>query len=387
LIAAFAGTLVLVAAQRGKRLRLAAVTAVGIAAAGVLVFTARSSYSFTDRATDYRRANLEHHWHLFLDRPLLGHGIADGSISAVRAAHNTLLSIANAGGLVLLLLWIVAWILLPLAAARDRGKRLSTASVGAAAMVAVVIGWNTTGSEVLMYDPPTNLLPLVLAGALIARPQPLPRLRGGLAAVPVGAGLVAALILVVLSATEVISRPATAQAMSRDLRARAVVASQQLAFSSCGDCGVASIREKGSGLVEARFTRRAPTMPGDCIFIAPSAYRPSPSAGLPPGVSWSQCTAPTASRERSTEAWLTPTTVARSIRARARASVSHWLARRCATSCAIESLEPLTPFIWSVRTSGSLQPSRCFDVILGKRPSPGTGYDVIGRASVSCAVS
>ncbi len=98
LIATFAGTLVLVAAHRGKRLRLAAVTAVGIAAAVVLVFSARSSYSFTDRATDYRRANLEHHWHLFLDRPVLGHGISHGSISAVRAAHNTLLSIANAGG-------------------------------------------------------------------------------------------------------------------------------------------------------------------------------------------------------------------------------------------------------------------------------------------------
>jgi hypothetical protein len=384
LIATFAGALVLIATQKSRRLRLAEVTAVGIAAAAALIFSSRT-YSFTDRATTYRRANLELHWHLFLDRPLLGHGIAFESISAVRAAHNTLLSIADAGGAILLLLWIAALIVLPLVAGLDREKRLSTAPVGVAAIVAVFIGWNTTGSEVLMYDPPTNLLPLMLAGALVARPQPLGRLRGGRAAIPAGVAVVAAMVLALLSATGVVSGGASARAMSDGQRARVLVAAQQMAFSSCGDCGISSIREVAPGLAEARFTRRTPAMPSECIFIAPGAYQPTPLGFLPPGVSWGQCAAAGTSDDRSTEAWLSPPTVTPSMRVRARASVRRWLGTRCATSCTIASLDALTPFVWRVRSSGSLAPSRCFVLFLDGSRSLGTGYDVLGRASVSCA--
>jgi hypothetical protein len=167
--------------------------------------------------------------------------------------------------------------------------------------------------------------------------------------------------------------------MAADLRARALVASQEMAFSSCGGCQVASLREVTPNLVETRFARRTRGMPSQCIFIAPKAYRPMRPGILPPGVSWGECDAPSAPLEQSSKEWLRSPIVGLATRRRARTTVAQWLADRCTTRCSIAALEPLTPAIWKVRTAGPLTPSPCFYLIFGTAPAASE------RASVSCA--
>jgi hypothetical protein len=395
LIAAVIGGALLVAMQQTTRVRIAGLTAIGAAAAAYAIFS-RRSYSFGDAATTYRRENLRHHWNLFLDRPFFGHGISDGSIDAVRAAHNTLLSVADAGGAVLLALWIATWIAIPLAAFLDRRARYATASIGLAATAAVIVGWNTTGSEVLLYDPPTNLLPLMLAVALVGPValESLPARVGGrlrvsaetAAEITAAAGVLVVAIVAVSSATGITGRAGATREMAGDLRARAVVASQEIAFSSCGDCKVVSLRAVTQDLAEAKFDRQTSNMPSRCIYVAPRTYRPTRPGLLAQGVAWEQCR--TAGSEPMPPGdWLSSPNVNSGTRLGARASITEWLATRCARSCKIGSLEPLNATIWKVRTrSRTLAPSHCFYVIFDEQPSLGTVPQAFGRASVSCAV-
>jgi hypothetical protein len=394
-IAAVVGGVVLAATQKGRHFRIGALTAIGAAAAAYAVL-ARRSFSFSDVATTYRRENLQYHWDLFVQRPSFGHGISETSIDAVRAAHNTLLSIADAGGAVLLTLWIAVWIVLPLTALLDRRRRFATASVGLAATAAVIVGWSTTGSEVLLYDPPTNLLPLMLAVALVG-PAAFESLPGRASASPhrsrnaaagiafAAAGLIAVLVAL-SSAAGIIGRSGSPPVMTADLRARAIAASQALAFSSCGHCRVASLRAVTSELAEATFTPPPSNLPGQCLFIAPRSYRPVTPGLPPPGVSWQRCRATGAEVARSTRDWLASQRVSTAARRRARLSVSRWLATRCTRSC-LGTIDPLTATVWKVRTrSGSLVPSPCFYAIFDRRSPLATLPQTFGRAFVSCAV-
>ena len=390
LIATLLGALALLAMNGKARSRVLPVGVVIAAAGAYAVFSQRSP--FTDQAVSYRWQNLEQHWGFFLERPLLGHGLSYESIGFVRAAHNTILAVANAGGVVLFALWVAAWVLLPLAAFLDRRRRLGTAFVGLAAVGAVIVGWSTTGSEVLLYDPPTNLLPLMLGVVLIGpnvRPrwlvrgshQPQSGSRRGASALLLTTGVVVATIVATLSWTGSVRGSAPVRTMPAELRALAVVASEGMALSSCGDCRVTSIREVAPELVEARFSRRTANMPSQCIFISPRAYRPRPPGLLPPGVAWGQCAAERVGATVEPSEWLDGAAPRPETRVDAQEVASDWLRRRCTATCAIGSVDPVTPRVWKVRTTGALEPSRCFYLVTDQRSSvPNT------QTSVSCAL-
>ena len=146
--------------------RVMAVALVTVALAGVVALFALTSdrpLSLGDDATDLREAELERHWQLFLDRPAYGYGLSDEAVAFSTGAHNTVLAFANAAGIGAALLWLTAWFA-PVA----RGMRSHTfqAAVAAAVLTCALVGWFTTGTEPLIYTPPTNLLPLLLGVGL-----------------------------------------------------------------------------------------------------------------------------------------------------------------------------------------------------------------------------
>jgi hypothetical protein len=146
-----------------RRLRIV----VGIAVAGALtayLVLSDRSLTFGDKATSFRRLNLEHHWDLFTGAPIFGYGVSEPSLNAIREAHNTLLAVANAAGALGLALWLAAW-LVPVGVSLLRGVSTEI-GVAASTTLAVFVAWNTTGSEVFIYSAPTNLLPIALSVSL-----------------------------------------------------------------------------------------------------------------------------------------------------------------------------------------------------------------------------
>jgi hypothetical protein len=169
LISAAAGGLVV--AVFSRRLRPFAIAAVVLGVLGFAAFSDRSLFGLSDYSSTLRRDNLERHWQLFELRPLFGYGMSANANPLVAGAHNTLLGVANAGGAGASALWLVAW-----AAPILAGIRRSLTSIGGvvplAVLTAVIVGWFTTGSEVLVFTQPTNLLPLVFAVALARAARP-----------------------------------------------------------------------------------------------------------------------------------------------------------------------------------------------------------------------
>jgi hypothetical protein len=173
LLGAIAGALVYAARFRRLRWWIA-----GAAAFGAVFFAVASDRSITtlaDPSNAVRREQVAAHFDLFLDRPW-GYGMSETSADAFRAADNTLLGISNAGGVLALVLWLLAFGL-PLVRALRRRPWSLPAVAALSVAVMTVIFWVTTGTEVLIAYPPTNLLPLVLAVALAgvaARDRPPP---------------------------------------------------------------------------------------------------------------------------------------------------------------------------------------------------------------------
>lgn len=163
LLAAGAGALV--TALLLPRLRLVTVGAIAVALVAFVIVSDRSLLSISDPSNSIRRESVERHWQLFLVQPSYGYGLSAEARPFVTAAHNVFLGLANAGGAAAALLWLVAWSQPLVAAVRDRARSL-LAAVPAAVLVGAIVTWVTTGSEVLVFVPPTNLLPLVLAVAL-----------------------------------------------------------------------------------------------------------------------------------------------------------------------------------------------------------------------------
>lgn len=172
LVMLLAAAFVVVLLLPHKRRALIAFVAAGLAVT-VLAFLLLSKRSLlpTDESNDLRRAELDRHWQLFLSRPTFGYGLAEQSAPFSIAAHNAVLGIANAAGVGGALLWLVAWIGPPVRALRRHLSLLSV--VSAAVVVGAFVGWFTTGTEILIYTPPTNLLPLLLAVALIGSSPPV----------------------------------------------------------------------------------------------------------------------------------------------------------------------------------------------------------------------
>jgi hypothetical protein len=162
LLGASAGAITI--ALLNRRLRI---SVLGAAAASIALFVLLSDRPLAsiDQAISFRLDNLEHHGAEFLESPIIGHGISSEAADSFRAAHNTLLGIANAAGVGAVLLWLAAW-LIPVVRGLRADARSLPVVTGAAVLAAVLVEWNTTGSEVLIHSPPTNLLPLVLGVAL-----------------------------------------------------------------------------------------------------------------------------------------------------------------------------------------------------------------------------
>jgi hypothetical protein len=164
LVALAAGGLVLaLLVQRRRALTIAVVASALAAVAAVFALTSDRPLSLGDRSTSLREAELERHWQLFLDRPAYGYGLSEAAVKFSTAAHNTLLAFANAAGLGAAILWLVAWCV---PVARGLRSHSFAAAVAAAVLTCSVVGWCTTGTEPLIYTPPTNLLPLLLGLAL-----------------------------------------------------------------------------------------------------------------------------------------------------------------------------------------------------------------------------
>ena len=150
------------------RLRLYAAAA-SAAMLGIFALAFSRSLTFSDNATRFRGENLTRHWHLFLRKPVFGYGISAMSLDDLQAAHNSLLSIG----------WPAGWLRLfsgsrhgfsPRFGASARGCHIAPANFALGAVVATFVGWLTTGGEILLYSPPTNLLPIVLATSIIGSP-------------------------------------------------------------------------------------------------------------------------------------------------------------------------------------------------------------------------
>lgn len=141
----------------------------------VFVLTTSRSLSFSDLSTKYRRQNLAHHWDLFEQEPLWGYGVNASGIDAFRAAHAVSLEMANAAGIFAAILFALIW-LVPVIGRLRRGNLDLVPAAAVAVVTAMFVGWITTGSAVLIYNPPTNLLPLVLAIGLLEPRAFSPRL-------------------------------------------------------------------------------------------------------------------------------------------------------------------------------------------------------------------
>lgn len=128
------------------------------------------SLKFNDTSTNFRRANLAQHWHVFTSKPLFGWGLDESSLQKISGGNNALLGVADAGGAVAAVLFFLAWAT-PVALGIFRCARSPTTATMVGTSVAVFVGWNTTGAEILTYTPPSNFLPLVLACSLGASTQ------------------------------------------------------------------------------------------------------------------------------------------------------------------------------------------------------------------------
>lgn len=148
---------------------------VGAAAIFVLILNRPIPLLQADRAAQYRSVYLHAHWHYFVAHPLTGNGLSLSTSTYVEAAHNTILGIADAGGIVVALLWLLAWWVPARRAMRWMPPGDPLPAAGIAAIVGAFICWNTTGGDLLVYVPPTNSLPLVLAAALAMQAARLPR--------------------------------------------------------------------------------------------------------------------------------------------------------------------------------------------------------------------
>jgi hypothetical protein len=164
LLAAAIGVLVI--ALFMPRWRIWAVVAVCVGVSAFTLISDRSLLTLNDTSNVGRQEELSRHARLLLERPSLGFGLSREGVGAVRAAHNTLLGLGNAAGVYAALIFVAAWVTPVVAALKRRLADLTTATA-AGAMTAVLIGWNTTGTELLIFVPPTNLVPLVLATALV----------------------------------------------------------------------------------------------------------------------------------------------------------------------------------------------------------------------------
>lgn len=165
LIAFAAGTLLTaVLLPHRRRAAVAAVSAAMVLALAAFLLLSKRSLLLTDQSTNLRRAELARHWQLFLARPTYGYGVAKQSAPFFATAHNTVLGIANAAGIGGALLWLGAWIQ-PVMSGLWRVLSIQTA-VASGVLASAFVGWFTTGTAVLLYTPPTNLLPLLLAVAL-----------------------------------------------------------------------------------------------------------------------------------------------------------------------------------------------------------------------------
>lgn len=289
--AALAGGFLAIGLMR-RKVRL---PALAVAAVAGVVLIASPLRPLADTSNAIRTKDVMHHARVFLDRPVTGFGISNVHANAFRAADNTLVGIADAAGVVGLLLWCGVW-LWPVVRAR-RWHTDATVSFAVGAIAATFVSWLTTGNEVLIYAPPTNLLPLALSvsmlGVVAERREPegetpsssqrsrMPFRRPAFSLIvgaALGAGLAVGVTLLLMQTRG-------------DPRARARAAAQGIALSSCGSCRVQSLSEVTSGLWLARLAYPK-LKPSPCFYITLGDYYPMPPGILPPGISWVRCPSP-----------------------------------------------------------------------------------------------
>ena len=274
-----------------RRFRLPALAAAVVVA---LVLVLGPVRPLSDASNEIRIRNVTHHLDTYSQRPLAGFGIGGADAEEFRAADNTLVGVAVAAGAVGLLLWCAAW----LWAVFRPHFRLSggLAPFAAAAIGATFVTWVTTGNEVLIYAPPTNLLPAVLAVGILSTVRqahevssddsspPAPPRRGWrrnsvfplVLGAAVGGGIAVGSTLLVLDR------------LQDDPRARARAAAEGVALSSCGSCPIESISKVTRDLWFVRVAEPA-LKPSPCFYVALDQYTPQPPGTLPPGVTWVSC--------------------------------------------------------------------------------------------------
>ena len=359
-----------------RRARLPALLGVLVAVA-LLVFGPIRPLNNTSNIV--RTRDVGHHLHVLASRPLVGYGIANRYADAFRGADNTLVGIADASGGLGAIIWTSAW-LLPVGLLL-RARRLNEGtSFAVGAVAATFATWLTTGNEVLIYAPPTNLLPLVFAVALIevARRDPsaataldaagaqadvastrrLPRFAlPGAAVILLSAGAVA-------RATPARIPVATNEpTMSyRGDSARALAAAEGLAFSSCDRCHLISLVEVSPRIWQARLSRRD-LKPSACFRLDLKEFEPRPPGLLPPGMNWLPC-APELDRYGT----VTPPSPKSPPSDRER-SIAHSFAKSVAETacrnCRIRLVARVAIGLWRWRVIGvDVKPSPCFYVFL-----------------------
>jgi hypothetical protein len=150
------GAALLCAAALSSRVRWWAVGLAAVVVAGLVA--GPRTLSLFGASNAFRRASIEHHFLLMLERPSLGYGVSRSTLSEVAGAQDSLLGIANGAGVYAALLFLGAW-LVPLC---RRGLR-HVSVTGACVFTVYVVSWITTGNELQLQVPATNLLPLALA--------------------------------------------------------------------------------------------------------------------------------------------------------------------------------------------------------------------------------
>jgi hypothetical protein len=289
-IAAIVGGLIVVGLIE-QRFRLPAFAAAVVAALILVVGPVRP---LADASNEIRMKNVTHHLDTYSQRPLTGFGIGGIHAEKFRAADNTLVGVAVASGAVGLLLWCAAWLWAVFRPSFRRSSGLAPFAAGAVG--ATFVTWVTTGNEVLIYAPPTNLLPVVLAIGILrtvgqlhngssddsSPPDPQRRSWPWNSVFPLVLGAAVGAGIAVGSTLLVLDR------LHDDPRARARAAAEGVALSSCGSCRVQSVSKVSRDLWLVRLGEPA-LKPTPCFYVALDQYTPQPPGTLPPGITWVTC--------------------------------------------------------------------------------------------------
>jgi O-antigen ligase len=364
-----------------RRVRLTALAGVAVA---TLLLAFGPIRPLSNSSNTIRTHDVARHLHVLASRPIVGYGIAGSYADSFRGADNTLVGIADASGGVGAVIWISAW-LLPIGLALRARRLKATTAFAAAAIAATFATWLTTGNEVLVYAPPTNLLPLVFAVALVEMARRRHDVKAFPEVVAAGQGVggtggraklvvvVAILVLLgvgVVAAATPARLPLLPNAPTKIYPgdgARALAAAQGLAFSSCGACRVISLVELSPRTWQAHLSK-ADLKPSSCFRVDLTAYVPRPPGQLPPGINWVPC-APELDRYGT----IVPPkpAVGPNQREKSRArSIAKSVAEEACGGCRLEEVARVGANLWKWRVIevGS-KPSACFYVDLNRRSS------------------